>query len=160
MPRYWPVVIELWNGEEIYRVEGRPVGFRGKKWLSWIPYQTGAEFVVNVKVSSLKTTGTRDLYIFSTLTEPNEAEYTVIEEQSIKPPFETKTALRYLARTGEYVLGVSLYSLNQAKPPGERFNRRVLTLESQSQDRAVGTILLALITSVVVFVVGTIITSS
>ena len=148
VPRFWSEEISLWGGEEMFRVRAKPKGLRGNKLLSWLPYRTGDKFIANVEVSRVR--GTRALEVHCTLKEPDGGLYPVITKNNPSLPFTDSTDRRYLATKGEYILDVTLVSLDSTdKTKVDGFNRRLITLEAISQDVAVANILMALAGGVV-----------
>ena len=159
MPRFRSAKISLMDGEEQFLVEARPQGARGKRWRSWIPYRTGDDFVALVTVSTIAVSGNRIVWVRCHLEEPGIPEATVIPWTPISLPYEAPTLPRMLAKTGEYVLGVDLTCTEPIE--GQQtpfFNRRLMSFKSISQDDAVATNLVALLMSIAVFVVGTLVT--
>lgn len=155
MPRSRSAEITLWAGEERVRVEAKPRGWRGKWWLSWLPYRAGDEFSADVKVAAITLSGTRRLAMSWVLSDPNEAKNNVLFSEAFAMPFAGSTGPVFLARSGEYVLGIDLITAGSASQDSGS-NRRLLTFSAVSTDHLVSTVVVSLITASFVFILGTI----
>ena len=155
MPRSRSAEISLWAGEERVRVEAKPRGWRGKWWLSWLPYRAGDEFSADVKVTAITLSGTRRLAMSWVLLDPSETKNNVLFSEAFAMPFADSTGSVFLGKSGEYVLGVDLITAGSASQDSG-FNRRVMTFSAVSTDHLVSTVVVSLITATFVFIVGTV----
>lgn len=148
MPRFWPAEISLYGGEERFLVRTKPRDFRHHAWLSWIPYRTGDLFIADVEVSGISVSGARSLSILCDLREPDGQRYEEFATTAPTLPFTKSTNTRYLAIKGEYVLDVTLVSI-ESDVMSQTGNRRVVTLEAVAQDVIVANYAVALVALVV-----------
>ena len=97
------------------------------------------------------------MIISCSLDEPNGEKNDVLTIDDITLSFNGSTRPIFLARSGEYVLAVSLYRVAGSIGEGPGFNRRLISLKAFSKDDAVATAGMALVTSILVFIAGSLI---
>ena len=136
MPNFWSAPVEFANIGESFVVKARPNGFRGKRYLSWIPYRTGNEFTATIEV--VRVSGDSPVDVECILTEPDGKPQRAMVQTDQEVPFVESTPTRFLPITGEYVLAVNL-SVVDPLDTSKRltFNRRLISLYTFSQDAIV-----------------------
>ena len=157
MPRSRSAPIALWYGDDHVRVTAKPRGWRGKWWLSWLPYRTGDEFTADVTVTVIKSSGQRQLVASWKLREPTGSDIEVRYDEGFALPLNTHTRPIFLATSGEYVLGVGLATLGRMSQDSG-FTRGLITFKVVSQDDVVANVGVSLVTAASVFVLGTLVT--
>lgn len=144
MPNFWPATIEFDGTEESFRVSARPKGIRGNRFASWLPFRTGDAFSVEIRVTRLSGTESTLVAVKCWLTEPDKNRYLTLESIDLSLPFKGSTVQRFLALTGEYVLGLD-FVLDPAGTHAMIENRRLLSLYKFSQDSFVANLGIGLI---------------
>lgn len=134
MPKYWSEEFDFFDGSKRYYVSVKPHDFRKNRFFKLIPYPTGARFVVDVEIRTISNERNTRVSAAVRILEPDGERYDMYSVTEVIDSLEETSQRRYLAIKGEYVVDISLLVLDVDSGKSMSGNRRLMTLETLSQD--------------------------